>query len=314
MKKINLKIALLIVIFVIALYGGASWYFSTIFVASPVKLITPKEITEAQKTLEPKGIPLPEIVEIEGFDSVTLAGYFYDNPQDAGCGIVILHGYSSIAYDMTGYVPMFWELGCKVVAYDARGHGNSSFAYHTFGYYERQDASAVIDWLTRETGIQPEHIGLLGLSYGAATSLQTLAERSDLAFVVADSPYQDCYTIVAYQGQQHFGSWLQLLMSGAIALAEWRADFDIDEVSPQEVIKNAHTPVLLIHALEDDITFASHSETIYANADKANTVLEITDWGNGHGRSRGTNPAAYEELVYNFIDNYAPQFRKAISD
>lgn len=307
MKKVPIIALGIFAALLAILYIGASWYFSTILVAGNVKAVTADEIAQAEADLAPAGIPLPEEVTIAA-DDVSLAGYFYDNPADAGCGMVILHGYSSIAYDMASFVPMFWNLGCEVITYDARGHGNSSEAYHTFGYYERQDASAVVDWLIAETGVAADHIGLLGVSYGAATSLQTLAERSDLAFVVADSSYQDYYTIVAYQGEAQYGTWLKPLIFGATNLAEWRADFELDDVSPKDTIVGSPIPVLLIHALEDSYTFASHSETIYANADHGRTQLQITDWGNGHGASRSTQPEQYEAIVYEFMDQYAPQF------
>ena len=308
MKKATLWILGLLLSAIVILYIGASWYFSSLLLASETKAVTAAEIAQAEEDLAPAGIPLPETVTIPSTDGVTLAGYLYDQPDDADCGVVLLHGYTSISYDMASWVPMFWELGCDLITYDARGHGNSSDVYHTFGYYEREDASAVIDWFAAEAELSPSDIGLLGVSYGAAGSLQTLALRSDLAFVIADSAYQDYDTIVSYQGGAQYGTLGRTVASTAITLASWRGDFDADAVSPKDTIQNTSVPVLLIHALEDEYTFASHSETIYANANPDLTVLEITDWGNGHGRSRSAEPEKYTAIVYDFIETYAPQF------
>ncbi|MDA0245042.1 MAG: alpha/beta fold hydrolase [Chloroflexi bacterium] len=295
-------------VLLILAYVGASAYFADLLVAGAVQPVTAELVAEGQGRLDPFGIPAPENVAIPATAEIDLASYFYDNPANGNCGMVILHGYTGSGHNMTGFIPMFWARGCEIITYDARGHGNSSAALHTFGYYEREDASAVVDWLSERTGVPASNIGLLGVSYGAATSLQTLALRDDLAFVIADSAYQDYETIVSYQGVAQYGEWINLLVWGAINVAELRADFEMDEVSPMNIVSGKQTPVLLIHAKEDSFTFASHSEAIFANANPDRAELHITDWGNDHGASRVTDPEAYEAIVAEFIATHVGEF------
>ena len=308
MKKAWLFVFVGFDLLLILAYVGASAYFANILVAGTTRPVTAEVLETAQSKLDPFGIPMPQKVTITTADGLELAGQFYDNPANANCGVVILHGYTGTGYHQAHFVPMFWARGCEVVSYDARGHGASTAALHTFGYHERHDALAVVDWLSQQTGVPTQNIGLHGVSYGGATSLQTLAVRDDLAFIIADSAYQDYETIVSYQAVAQYGAWIRLLIWGAINVAEWRANFEMDEVAPQNTAAGKQTPILLIHPLEDAYTFASHSEAIYAKANPARTELHITDWGNGHGASHPTDPEAYEQIVANFVATHVPQW------
>lgn len=308
MRKTLLYLFVAFDILLILAYVGASAYFANIVVAGPVKPVTAEAIANGQADLDPFGIPAPEDVTIAATDSINLAAHFYDNPADGNCAIVILHGYTGMGHNMTHFIPMFWARGCDALTFDARGHGESSPALHTFGYYERYDTSAVVDWVSERTGVPANNIGLLGVSYGAATSLQTLAVRDDLAFVIADSAYQDYETIVSYQAVAQYGEWMNLLIWGAVNVAEFRADFEMDDVSAMNIVAGKKTPILLIHAKDDSYTFASHSEAIYANADHTYAELHITDWGNDHGDSQETNPEGYEAIVTEFLATHGVPF------
>ena len=215
-------------------------------------------------------LPSPEEVTIDAGD-VTLAGSFYDNPQDGECAVLLLarlHRHSLQQFCNTR--PLFRDRGCDLLAYDARGHGNSSHTYHTYGYHEKEDGLAAFQWLAERTGLAQENIGVTGISYGASTALQMLPLLPDVAFVLADSPYQDLETIVAYQGVSQFGSWVKVFLPGGLAVAELRADFEKEAVSPKNAVSEIDTPVFLVHALEDSFTPASHSEAIYANSQSSN--------------------------------------------
>ena len=298
---------LLIVILLLAgLYIAGSTYFSNILINRETQSLA-DGLAYLDPSLAELGLNEGESVSIAAGD-VTLAGLFFDNPHDGNCAVLLLHGYTGTRYGALPYAPLFWERGCDLLAYDARGHGESSDAYHTYGYHEKQDGLAAYQWLRDHTGLAPEKVGLTGVSYGAATSLQMLPLITDAAFVLADSPYQDLESIVSYQAGEQFGSWVNFFVPGALLISELRADFDKDDVSPRNAIADTDTPVFIIHAKEDTFTPASHSEAIYANSNPQTTWLEITDWGAPHGGSFFYEPEAYKLMVDEFLTIYAPDF------
>jgi len=307
MKSKALWVLVIVLLLLALAYGGGSYYFSSVMIDGPTMSLaqTKADIEEALPELN---LPVPEEVSISAGD-VTLAGSYYDNDLDGRCAVLLLHGYTGTRYVALQYAPLFWDRGCDLLAYDARGHGASTDTYHTYGYHEKQDALAAYEWLRDRSGLQPEQMALAGVSYGAATSLQTAPLLPpETAFIIADSSYQDMRSIIRYQAVKQFGEWTKLFLPGAIFLAEQRADFVMDEVSPQTAVTQTTIPILLVHAQEDGFTPASHSETIYARSNQATTQLEITDWGAEHGMSIFEDPAAFGRMVDGFLAEYAPGF------
>lgn len=306
MKKKALWGGLILILLLLAFYGAASAYFANVLIGKETQTLAESQSRMAE-TLADSPLPAPEDVTIEAAD-VTLTGWFYDNPQDGDCAVLLLHGYRSTRAGSLQYAPLFWDKGCDLLAYDARGHGDSTDTLHTYGYYEKEDGVAAAQWLMDRTGLEQENIGLAGISYGASTALQMMPLLPDVAFVLADSPYQDLKTITAHQGVSQFGSWTAMFLPGGFAIAELRAGFDVAAVSPKKAVVGSDTPVFLIHAVEDSFTPATHSEAIYADSNRETTWLEITDWGAKHGQSIMVEPEAYKLMVDEFLSVYASEF------
>jgi pimeloyl-ACP methyl ester carboxylesterase len=300
-----LWIVLIMVALVIVAYVAGSWYFSSILLNSPTQTVA--EAAADGDTPADYGLPEPEVVAIDAGE-VTLVGWLFENPREGECGLMFLHGFTGTRYHVLDWAPIFWERGCDILAYDHRGHGDSSPAFHTFGYYEKEDAVAALDWFAARTGLNRADIGVFGVSYGAATALQMAPLTPEIAFVGADSAYSEMEEIVAYQARRLFPNLAPLMLPGALAVAELRADFDVQDVAPERSIAGVQVPVLLIHSLTDEYTFATHSEDIYANSDPGRTVLHLNDWGSPHARDLSTDPAAYRRLVDDFLRQFAPDF------
>ena len=303
-SKLWVVLAVLIVL-LLAAYLTAGWYFSEILLNMPTETIA--EARAEGDTPASVGLPEPEEVRIDAGD-VTLAGWYFDNPADAGCGLLFLHGFTGTRYHALNWAPLFWERGCDILAYDHRGHGDSTPAFHTYGFYEKQDALVVLNWFGERAGLEPSQIGVFGVSYGAATALQMAPLVPELAFVGADSAYSEMEEIVGYQARQMFPTLAPLLLPGALAIAELRADFDVQAVAPERTVADAQMPILLIHSLTDEYTFSTHSEDIYANSDPSRTVLHLTDWGAPHARDILTDYDAYRQLVNDFLAQFVPEF------
>jgi dipeptidyl aminopeptidase/acylaminoacyl peptidase len=286
-------------------YGAASWVFSSLIIAAETQSVA--DAAADGDTPADFGLPEPEEVSIEAAE-VELAGWYFDNPANGECGLLFLHGFRGTRYHALNWARLFWERGCDVLAYDHRGHGDSTPAFHTYGYHEKEDAMAALDWLAGRAGLERSQIGVFGVSYGAATALQMAPLTPDIAFIGADSAYSDLEEIVRYQADELFPTVAPLILPGALRVAEWRANFDVQAVAPERSIAETQVPVLLVHSLTDEYTFSTHSEDIYANSDQSRTVLELTDWGAPHGRSIITDPAAYEQVVDEFLDLFAPGF------
>ncbi len=305
MKKIWWLLGTLVLLFLL-FYAGGSYYFSSVLIASETQSLAESIVRLEAAGIDRSFLPEPENVSIANGE-VTLAGWYYDNPAEGDCAVLLLHGYRSTRMGALQYAPLFWDRGCDLLAYDARGHGDSSAAYHTYGYFEKEDGTAVYNWLLTETGLSTEQVGVLGVSYGAATALQMLPSL-DPAFVIADSSYQDFRTIITTQAVAQFGNVGSFFLPGAFFVSELRSGMDVDAVSPRNAVVGVETPILLTHSLQDAFTAPENSKGIYANANQERTVLQINDWGAAHARDVFARPDEYAEMVDGFLAEFVPEF------
>lgn len=124
----------------------------------------------------------------EGVDG-RLSGWQCRAASGASRGTVIyLHGIADDRGSAQGVVKRFVPLGFDVVAYDSRGHGQSSGERCTYGYFEKHDLKRVIAGLDGD-------IILVGHSLGAAVALQTASFEPRIRAIVAASTYSDLRSI-----------------------------------------------------------------------------------------------------------------------
>jgi fermentation-respiration switch protein FrsA (DUF1100 family) len=305
--------ALALLLLLAAFYLWNCWYFSGAIVAyEHSSLEEVRERTEpvlGPYDLEELGLPVPEDLSLDVCGGILLSGWFFENDQDGACGAVLLHGRAGARVETFMYVPLFWDRGCHLVMFDARHHGESTGEYATYGYYEKEDALRVVDWLSSRAGLEASQIALMGVSYGAATVLQAAALEPDLAFVAAEASFQDLATLLGEQAEQRYGPLGRALLTPTVLLfAGWRADFEPAAVSPMLAARDIRAPVFLIHSLQDESVPPSHSETIYANIAHDHKALHLTDWDAPHAQCMKTDPETFKAYMDDFLGQYVPGF------
>ena len=314
MKRKVFGIAVLVIVLLaVGYYLWNCWYFSGAIVA--YKHSTLEEVRERTEPtmgpydLEKLGLPQPEDVSLDLGEGIILSGWLFENELNGDCGVILHHGRGGARIETLMYVPLFWDRGCDVMMFDARHHGESTGEYATYGYYEKQDSLEVLAWFAERSELEVSQIGLMGLSYGAATVLQAAALEPDLAFVAAEAPFQDLPTLLGEQAELRYGPVVRAILSPTVLLfAGWRADFDPAAVSPLLAAQEIEAPVFLIHSLQDDEIPPAHAEAIYANVTHDRKVLYVTDWGAPHAQCMKTDPETFRAYMDDFLDRYVPGF------
>lgn len=236
---------------------------------------------------------------------IELDAGFYRNPAEARCAVVLLHGVNADRSDVLRYAPLYWDLGCSLFSFDHRDHGRSTSTHRTYGFYESVDAKLAVQWVIERTGLAPSQIGLHGISYGAATALEVLEIRDDLAFVVADTPYSSMRRVVSEVAAESLWIIEPLVRPLAFLMIEQRADMEAGQVAPVEAVIGKATPILVIHTTADQEVPEEHSVRVAA----ANSNIErhVIDGDGIHIGAYLINVERYTELVHEFIERVAPQ-------
>ena len=135
--------------------------------------------------------------EVVTDDGVRIAGWYIPAANGAGptatTTVVLVHGFRTNKSGILHYGAGLHD-EYNLVAFDLRNSGRSTGNRTSAGVLEQRDLRAIIDWLERTK--RPEHVGVLGNSLGAAT---TLAEAVGDDRVEAVEPRFDAYETPSYQ-------------------------------------------------------------------------------------------------------------------
>lgn len=250
-----------------------------------------------------------EAVAFPASDGVMLRGW-YVPADDSSRTIIFAHGYRGNR--LTEVVPALElarslvDTGFNVLMFDFRNAGESDGHVTTLGYHEVKDIHGALAWLKAERPSQAQHVGLMGFSMGAATSLLAAAQEPALEAVIADSPFSDLRSYLTENMPVWTGlpnvpfTWMILTLVPPLI------GVDLDMVSPMAAMPRLTQPVLLIHAIGDSVIPASESERLAAAGRPGAVELWVAP-GIGHVGARQADPAVYDARVIAF-------FREALGD
>ena len=160
--------------------------------------------------------------------------------------VVVAHGVGDTLESFTEFGRSLRARGHPVLLLDLRGHGGSEGMLSTLGGHEARDVRAALDHL-RADPAGANGVIVMGFSMGAVASLLASASRDDVRAVVVEAPYD------TYRDNIRHHAWLLYriprwtpLVPLSIALAEWRAGFDADDVDAVAAARSIRAPLLAI--------------------------------------------------------------------
>ena len=215
--------------------------------------------------------------------------------------MVIRHGAGdSTADSVLAQAAVLAGHGYAVLATDARGHARSEGRAMDFGWYGDHDIEAAVSFLADQPGVDPDRIGVVGLSMGGEEAIGAAADDPRIGAVVAEGAtartdgdktwLADEYGL---QGQVQLGlDRIQYTMTDLLTSASKPTAL------PDAVADAAPTPILLIAAgeVEEEQHAAAHLEK---GSSSNVTVWVVPDAGHTDGLD--TAPDEWEERVIGFL-------------
>lgn len=190
------------------------------------------------------------------------------------------------------------EHGFAVLMLDMRGHGKSGDSRFTYGIREKRDVLGAVDWL-RERGFEAGHIGVLGVSMGAASSIRATADEPAIGALVSDSSFAEFFPIVEGSFTNESGLPGFFLPPSVLALRVLTGE-DIRSLRPVEDMATIPPrPVLIIHAQGDGLIPVSHAHQLAEAAPGSEVWIIDVD---AHARTYNADPDAYVQRVVEFFD------------
>ena len=159
---------------------------------------------------------------------------------------LVVHGVGDSLESFLGIAERLHGRGHTVLLLDTRGHGGSEGRLMTLGGREREDVRAAMRHL-RSQALAGQGFVLMGVSMGAVAVLRAAAEETDVRAVVVEAPFDTYRDTVAHHARLFFHLPSRFpLVPLTIAVAEWRAGFDADDVDAVKAARDAHGALLAI--------------------------------------------------------------------
>lgn len=142
-------------------------------------------------------------------------------------------------------------------------------------------------------------IVLIGRSMGAVTALMYAAKDSSIAGMVIDSPFSNLTKLIKEIGEQ----LLPRMPGFMVSMLTWfirksvksRANFNIDHLSPIDLVEKIKVPALFIVANSDTFVQPLHGITLYSLYNGKKNLLQIP------GDHNSDRPVYVLSRIYNFI-------------
>ncbi len=262
-----------------------------------------------EAAIAPYLMPAPEDVEFHSRDpriaGLTLRGWWIPPRTATGPSVILVHGLKSCRRDENVLMAagMLHRNGFGVLLMDQRDHGDSDDEDLRFaaGTEEYLDVLGAWDWVAAR-GVPEDRIGILGMSFGAATTVIAGGEEPRVRAVWEDSSYADMDEAIRdYLAHEGYPS---ILAPGGELAARIVAGDDLTSKSPlAEMPAYAGRPLAIVHGEADTLLSPRYAEELRDAAEAAGVDLREywTVPGVDHTRAVIEERLAYEQRLIDFF-------------
>lgn len=242
-------------------------------------------------------------LEIITKDSINLIGYFIKSKKNIVKGtVIILHGIGDSKESQLGMAEFLSNNGYNSIIFDLRAHGESGGKYCTYGYYEKQDVSRIIDYAVNEIPNLKE-IGIMGTSLGGAIAIQSMAFDKRIKCGVVVSTFSSLNQISYDYMKRMLYVPFKFVSDLALDEASKIAKFPANKINPKDYAKDITQPILVMHGNIDDRINIKYGKEIFNNIKSANKEFyEIKNASHININQAGGNK--YREEILNFFNMY----------
>jgi fermentation-respiration switch protein FrsA (DUF1100 family) len=306
------KVALVIIVFLIAADIAGSFYFYRMAIAR-----SKKQFLSNNKDLQ-AATPVPKLddprawlekqqlknIELQSWDGLKLQGYYLEAEKPSKKTAILAHGYSSKGKDMAAFARFYRDtLGYNVLMPDDRGHGQSEGDYIGFGWMDRKDYVKWINYVINTLNKDSEII-LHGISMGGATVLMTSGEElpSNVKAIVSDCAYTSALDQLSYQLSRMYRLPSFPVLQSTSLLTKIKAGYFFGEASAVKQVSKTKLPILFIHGDEDKFVPYEMVNTLYEACNSEKDIFIVPKAG--HGTAYNFDKAGYERKVTGFLEKY----------
>jgi pimeloyl-ACP methyl ester carboxylesterase len=273
--------------------------------------------TSPQDYLEISNVQLPWSDEQWSTPDNTTAHGWVLRRAAGSPAIILSHGYGGNRSDLLDLGVDLWRAGFTVLLYDLRGHGESTVEWSSLGDYEAEDLVSAITYLktvkdtTGKTLVDPNRIGLYGVSIGGYASLVAASRDASVRAVAADSVYPTPDSFARILTKQQFGVSNEMINT----VVDWglRASFTshYNSSSAIDSVRGYQDVRLLLIGGANATDLRLTTGLVYIQSLEPRQITEVAS--SRIERLNGPDSNTYNQIIIDFFKrgNTAPQAAEA---
>ncbi|HSG18680.1 MAG TPA: alpha/beta hydrolase [Anaerolineae bacterium] len=253
----------------------------------------------------PADYDLPyEDVTVTNDQGQELVGWYI--PSENGAVVMLQHGYKSRRQGQLNEAKMLHDAGYGSLLTTVRAHDESEGELISFGYYEMADLAAWHQFLLSREEIDPEKIGMLGVSMGGSLVLQYASQNEDIKAVISHSPFSSLDDTVETSVRFFLDlpDWSVSLIAPLVVFwGEQIGGFDSAEIDAKQWIGDiSPRPVFLLDAGQDIVVSADSTELLLDAAQEPKYFWQCPECD--HAALDVQRAEQFEACMLGFYDRY----------
>ena len=304
-RRIAVRLTVFILLIAVAAFGWKTREEAHRMVTNP--RATRKVATQ---TPADRGLRYEDAV-VTTSDGFKLHGWFVP-AEPAAPTVIVVHGYRDSRGSLVGVADVLHRHGYQVMVASLRAHDINDGEMISFGLYEMNDLEAWRVYVRGRADVNPELLGLFGVSMGGTIGIGYAAQHPDIKVLIADSAFSSVEDTAAtsirfFTGLPPFPFapaiifWMEREIGGRAK--DLDATAWIHKISPR--------PILLMQGGADTVVSVESGHKLFeAAAEPKELWFEPSV---GHAQFLKTMPGPFEDHVSKFLDRYLrPNGRPAV--
>ena len=229
---------------------------------------------------------------------IPVGGYYPLAPVGS---VILVHGHGGDRVSVAPLAQIYLRNGYTVYAMDQRASGDSDNPLVSFGYYEKQDVEALVEYAKKQAPQLP--VIVHGQSMGAATTALYAATdhgKANLDAVVLDSVFESMETMVL--GVMEMDGLVGEYFARS---ADWYLKstygFVFADADVTEKAKNIEVPTLVIQCAQDEVAPIEVGKAIFAGINHPDK--EYWEADSRHIEAAIDYPEEYEARLMGYLKN-----------
>jgi pimeloyl-ACP methyl ester carboxylesterase len=220
--------------------------------------------------------------------------------------VLLLHGYRSNRNILHTRRRFFVRRGYHVLLLHFRGHGSSQAANISYGFNERLDVKAAMDFIRSLDPGRPLQIGIDGVSMGAAAAAYAVAYESITPnWVILESCYNDIHQALANRLKEHVSDPLIPVIARPLEfVGEHVFGLPMENLNPARALEKIQCPVLVLAGDSEKVLNAEEVERLFLRIPEPKRLVFFP--GAVHEDLLLYDPRRFAGAVADFLREFVP--------